>query len=329
MFNWGRLTVNNVFNNSVRTLLFALALFFNTTADAGLGMVNYTNQNFPSASTLSSCPTNILDSLRVKNYYLASKDNMDFGNCKLQELGHGNPSFISMNGDVTECYPSTLKSAILQYGKDIQYYEDNCDQQYRTPGVDCELKKRIFDDIENFNSLLKADKVAMPAEVCRQNLKELISHIQNIRYVGVTFNGDPEEEITPLRREFFRNVFSKVTSNEYYDNLARKAATANEYMDRHSQGIFPGTARVAAATAEESDAGECMNGAFTRYVVDEDYIDIEDAKKSAVCVGNNVEGPYIADYIAARPETSNWKRVFNITSDVRFVEDPSEIQDSF
>lgn len=97
--------------------------------------------------------------------------------------------------------------------------------------------------------------------------------------------------------------------------------TSNEYIRDNAIDIFPHTARVKMANASELNSGECVRGELRGYVY-------PDGRLASFCIGDDVVGTPIVDYIRSHPETAemlrdSWKNtlMFAVLRTVKRVSD--------
>lgn len=264
----------------------------------------------------ASAPKSKQEALKTKNYYPAAAENRKFGGYVLQQIGNGNQEYIAIDGKVSKGYYGDPKDAIKQYGKgvysyvdsfgdSIYRYEESCKMSGQSGTKNCIATDELRHDLAILQSPLK-DQIYIP-ENERLNINELYDYCVQLNKKGIkllnkarSMMNNDHPDWSKLKRkatyilELSDRIISRVTAG-----LDETAFTSNKYIEENIDDIFPSTAKVSSATEDEVSKCGCVQGAFRQYIDPE-------GGKHALCVGDNVSGKYIADYLSAHPETKDW-----------------------
>lgn len=256
------------------------------------------------------CSKDLGKALRSNNYYELFDENRKYGGCILHQIGNGNKEYISINGMVSKCLLVGPEAAFKKYGNETYKYDYDfnydIEKYQQSPTHRKDLTDSFRRDLEAlYNPITTWGYI--PTVECVKNLLSLRSYSEHMQAKGYEMaNSECKEDSDACKRrraagqyimEFFRTAYSSVYSVILGGH--ETTTTSNNDIRKNRYSIFPSTARVAEATAGETSKGKCDVGVLRKYVK-------KNREKTAICVGDNVNGKYIKDYLTEYPETKDW-----------------------
>lgn len=266
----------------------------------------------------------------------------------LSGFGNGNRIFFASGEDLVGCLPTKLEDVINEFNlEDAKDYVSGWSEGNYINSFISRRSHRDFPKTDAYNVLMHdtlTDRVVyLNKHECDENLRKLKQNARDKAKVQSVNVGIAKVKLSEARTalvsqcergengisndqfiqrcEDAETKLMQASDNygvaRYLQDLYPRVVdalsswsptitqTSNEYIRNNAIDIFPHTARVKMANALELNSGGCVRGELRGYVY-------PDGRLASFCIGDDVVGAPIVDYIKSHPETAemlqdSWK----------------------